>query len=305
MSCVKQSGENGERPAGSGPVVQRIRRHGAARAACRRRRGTQWPAREGCRGAAAGACTCRTTTCSRRRCARPRTCRCRTPPRSRSHPCLQMHRCGCTRCLNLLLTYPGRLPRQLRILRSRAAPRSRARTTRTATSSGELAGVPMRRWGHRSRATGQRARSTHVHLDDHAPGLGCDTVRRAEGLDGEDRPCRDPVSILSRSTTMPARRTSRASGTSAPTSSRSRLDAANRRNLDARASRAWQSGSAQVAEVLEILLDARRHLGPQKFGAHVHCRHGETEHEGLSLVQQLVDLGRPQPPVQLLPSGGR
>jgi biotin synthase len=41
----------------------------------------------------------------------------------------------------------------------------------------------------------------------------------------------------------------------------------------------------------EILLDARDVFGPQKFGAHIIVGMGETEHEVLALVQQLVDLG--------------
>jgi biotin synthase len=41
----------------------------------------------------------------------------------------------------------------------------------------------------------------------------------------------------------------------------------------------------------EVLLDARDVFGPQKFGAHIIVGMGETEHEVLSLVQQLVDLG--------------
>jgi biotin synthase len=41
----------------------------------------------------------------------------------------------------------------------------------------------------------------------------------------------------------------------------------------------------------EILMDAREIFGPQKFGAHIIVGMGETEHDVLSLVQQLVDLG--------------
>ena len=51
--------------------------------------------------------TCQTTISLRRTCAHQSTCRCRRPPRSRSVSCqARMHRCACTRCLNLLLTYP-------------------------------------------------------------------------------------------------------------------------------------------------------------------------------------------------------
>jgi biotin synthase len=38
-------------------------------------------------------------------------------------------------------------------------------------------------------------------------------------------------------------------------------------------------------------MDARDIFGPQKFGAHIIVGMGETEHDVLALVQQLVDLG--------------
>jgi lipoyl synthase len=41
----------------------------------------------------------------------------------------------------------------------------------------------------------------------------------------------------------------------------------------------------------EILDDARDIFGPNKFGAHIIVGMGETEHDVLSLVQRLVDLG--------------
>jgi len=41
----------------------------------------------------------------------------------------------------------------------------------------------------------------------------------------------------------------------------------------------------------DILMDARDIFGPGKFGAHIIVGMGETEHEVLQLVQQLVDLG--------------
>jgi len=38
-------------------------------------------------------------------------------------------------------------------------------------------------------------------------------------------------------------------------------------------------------------MDAREIFGPQKFGAHIIVGMGDTEHDVLSLVQKLVDLG--------------
>ena len=45
------------------------------------------------------------------------------------------------------------------------------------------------------------------------------------------------------------------------------------------------------AKYWEILLDARDIFGPEKFGVHIIAGMGETEHEMLSLVQKVVDLG--------------
>jgi biotin synthase len=45
------------------------------------------------------------------------------------------------------------------------------------------------------------------------------------------------------------------------------------------------------AKYWEILSAARNIFGPQKFGAHIIVGMGETEHDVLTLVQQLVDLG--------------
>jgi biotin synthase len=41
----------------------------------------------------------------------------------------------------------------------------------------------------------------------------------------------------------------------------------------------------------EIMEDARDIFGPQKFGAHIIIGMGETEHDALVLIQQLVDMG--------------
>ncbi len=45
------------------------------------------------------------------------------------------------------------------------------------------------------------------------------------------------------------------------------------------------------AKYWEIMMDARDIFGPKKFGAHIIVGMGETEHEVMQVVQQLVDLG--------------
>ena len=72
----------------------------------------------------------------------------------------KMHRCGCTRCLNLLLTYPKAAAPTARTAAWRGTARPSA-TTPTAISSAST-GRPCRcgRWWTSSRATASAARST-------------------------------------------------------------------------------------------------------------------------------------------------
>ena len=79
---------------------------------------------------------------------------------------------------------PGRLPRQLRLLRPRPAPRGGARLRRPQFHPRRLAGRADAA-GRRHRGAGWRADPVppHVHLDDHAPAFGCGHGRGAEGMD--------------------------------------------------------------------------------------------------------------------------
>jgi len=121
------------------------------------------------------------------------------------------------------------------------------------------------------------------------PDSDADTVAVLKAWTARIDPAAIPVSILSNPTTM-----QRADVRAPPGPRRRHLHRRARRrhprNLRPHA-RQGRAVAAQVAEVLEILLDARDIFGPQKFGAHIIVGMGETEHEVLTLVQQLVDLG--------------
>ena len=78
--------------------------------------------------------------------------------------------------------------RQLRILRTRAAPRGGAGLCRPQFHPGRLAGRADAA-DRRHRGSGWRADPVppHVHLDDHASAFGCGHGRGAGGVDREDR----------------------------------------------------------------------------------------------------------------------
>ena len=105
----------------------------------------------------------------------------------------KMYRCACTRCLNLLLTLSGRLPGELRVLRTRAPPRGGARLRRPQLHPRRLAGRAARH-GDRHRRARRRSEPvpSHVHLDDHASAVGPGHGERAEAMDRAHRPFDDP-----------------------------------------------------------------------------------------------------------------
>ena len=184
-----------------------------------------------------------------------------------------------------------RLPRQLRLLRPRAPPRGGPRLRRPQLHPRGLAG---RAGGRHRRARGARRRGEpvppHVHLDDHASALGRGHGRGAEGVDLAHRSRDDPGVDPLQPDHHGARGRAAAARTSAPTSSPWRSTPRRRRSSTARAARAC-SRRTSGRSTGRSCCDARDIFGPQKFGAHIIVGMGETEHEVLSLVQQLVDLG--------------
>ena len=101
----------------------------------------------------------------------------------------RMHRCDCTRCLNLLLTYPEGCRANCAycgLARHREAERDYADRNFIRV---DWPAVPMAA-DHRHRRARRRREPVppHVHLDDHASALGRRHGGGAEGLDAAHRP---------------------------------------------------------------------------------------------------------------------
>jgi biotin synthase len=202
----------------------------------------------------------------------------------------QMYRCSCTRCLNLLLTYPEGCRANCAycgLARHREAERDFAdrnfiRVDWPAVPMDEVvervardvAGSPFHRMCI--------SMITHPRSDD-------DTVSVLRKWTSRIDPSAIPISILSNPTTM-----SRADvqllhdmGSDIFTVA---LDAATPAIFDRTRGKGVDSPHSWK-KYWEILQDARDIFGRQKFGAHIIIGMGETEHDALSLVQQLVDMG--------------
>ncbi len=121
------------------------------------------------------------------------------------------------------------------------------------------------------------------------PNSDADTVAVLKAWTAKIDPAAIPVSILSNPTTMQRADVARLKDLGADIFTVA-LDAATPALFDRTRGKGVQSPH-KWQKYWEILLDARDVFGPQKFGAHIIVGMGETEHEVLSLVQQLVDLG--------------
>jgi biotin synthase len=98
-----------------------------------------------------------------------------------------------------------------------------------------------------------------------------------------------PVSILSNPTTMTRDDVQKTRDLGADIFTVA-LDAATPEVFDRTRGKGVQSPH-KWSKYWEVLEDAKDIFGPQKFGAHIIVGMGETEHEVLSLVQRLVDMG--------------
>jgi biotin synthase-related radical SAM superfamily protein len=202
----------------------------------------------------------------------------------------RMYRTPCTRCLNLLLTYPEGCRANCAycgLARHREAERDYAdrnfiRVDWPAVPidqiiekvAGDIDNTPFHRMCI--------SMITHPNSDE-------DTVTVLKKWTDRITPEEVPVSILSNPTTM-----SRADvgilrdlGADIFTVA---IDAVTPEIFDRTRGKGVQSPH-KWSKYWEILLAARDIFGPQKFGAHLIVGMGETEFETLNLVQQLVDLG--------------
>jgi biotin synthase len=202
----------------------------------------------------------------------------------------RMYRCECTRCLNLLLTYPEGCRANCAycgLARHREAERDYADRnfirvdwpavplgTVIDTVARDVAGTPFHRMCI--------SMITHPRSDD-------DTVTVLKAWTDRIDPAAIPVSILSNPTTMTRADVKRLRDLGADIFTVA-LDAATPEIFDRTRGKGVQSPHTWT-KYWEILMDAREIFGREKFGAHIIIGMGETEHAALSLVQRLVDLG--------------
>jgi biotin synthase-related radical SAM superfamily protein len=202
----------------------------------------------------------------------------------------RMHRCECTRCLNLLLTYPEGCRANCAycgLARHREAERDYAdrnfiRVDWPAVPIGQIVDIVARD------AAGSPFHRMCISMITH-PRSDEDTVAVLEAWTRRIDPGAIPVSILSNPTTMERADVVRLRELGADIFTVA-LDAATPAIFDRTRGKGVQSPH-KWSHYWEILLIAREVFGPQKFGAHIIIGMGETEREALELVQRLVDLG--------------
>ncbi|MDT8318973.1 MAG: radical SAM protein [Xanthomonadales bacterium] len=202
----------------------------------------------------------------------------------------RMYRCSCTRCLNLLLTYPEGCRANCAycgLARHREAERDYADRNFIRV---DWPAVPMEAIVDKVASDGENtpfhrmciSMITHPRSDD-------DTVAVLRQWTERIDPDTIPVSILSNPTTMqrPDVQLLKDLGADIFTVA---LDAATPAIFDRTRGKGVQSPH-KWSKYWQVLLDARDIFGPEKFGAHLICGMGETEHDVLQLVQKIVELG--------------
>jgi biotin synthase len=202
----------------------------------------------------------------------------------------KMHRCSCTRCLNLLLTYPEGCRANCAycgLARHREAERDYAdrnfiRVDWPAVPLENVIDIVARDGASTAFHRMCISMITHPRSDD-------DTVSVLKRWTARIDPSAIPVSILSNPTTMTRADVQRLRDLGADIFTVA-LDAATPAIFDRTRGKGVQSPHTW-AKYWQILMDARDIFGAEKFGAHIIIGMGETEQEALVLVQQLVDLG--------------
>jgi biotin synthase len=202
----------------------------------------------------------------------------------------KMHRCECTRCLNLLLTYPEGCRANCAycgLARHREAERDYADRNFIRV---DWPAVPLDLTIDIVARAGERTpfHRMCISMITH-PRSDADTVsvlrRWTERID----PGTLPVSILSNPTTMTRADVKRLHELGADIFTVA-LDAATPEIFDRTRGKGVQSPHSW-RKYWEILMHAREIFGARKFGAHIIVGMGETERDVLELVQKLVDLG--------------
>ncbi len=202
----------------------------------------------------------------------------------------KMYRCACTRCLNLLLTYPEGCRANCAycgLARHREAERDYAdrnfiRVDWPAVPLEQVIDIVAKDGAASPFHRMCISMITHPRSDD-------DTVTVLRKWTERVDPSAIPVSILSNPTTMTRADVQRLRDLGADIFTVA-LDAATPEIFERTRGKGVQSPHSW-SKYWEILMDARDIFGPQKFGAHIIVGMGETEHDVLALVQRLVDLG--------------
>jgi biotin synthase len=202
----------------------------------------------------------------------------------------RMYRCECTRCLNLLLTYPEGCRANCAycgLARHREAERDYAdrnfiRVDWPAVPLAQTIDIVARDAAKSPFHRMCISMITHPRSDE-------DTVTVLRQWTERIDPSAIPVSILSNPTTMRRADVERLHGLGADIFTVA-LDAATPEIFERTRGKGVQSPHSWK-KYWEILMDARAVFGAQKFGAHIIVGMGETEHDVLALVQRLVDLG--------------
>jgi biotin synthase len=202
----------------------------------------------------------------------------------------RMYRCSCTRCLNLLLTYPEGCRANCAycgLARHREAERDYADRNFIRV---DWPAVPMEVVVDKVAADGENSpfhrmcisMITHPRSDD-------DTVAVLKKWTEKIDPDTIPVSILSNPTTMGREDVKLLKDLGADIFTVA-LDAATPELFDRTRGKGVQSPH-KWSKYWEVLEDARDIFGPEKFGVHLIAGMGETEYEMLSVVQRVVDMG--------------
>lgn len=201
-----------------------------------------------------------------------------------------MHRCSCTRCLNLLLTYPEGCRANCAycgLARHREADRNYAdrnfiRVDWPAVPMSDIVDIVARD------VTNSPFHRMCISMITH-PSSDEDTIAVLKAWTRRIDPQAIPVSILSNPTTMTRADVVRLKDLGADIFTVA-LDAATPEIFDLTRGKGVASPHSWQ-KYWEILHDAREIFGPNKFGAHIIVGMGETEFDVLTLVQKLVDLG--------------
>ena len=202
----------------------------------------------------------------------------------------RMYRCSCTRCLNLLLTYPEGCRANCAycgLARHREAERDYADRNFIRV---DWPAVPTDVVIDKVANDGENSpfhrmcisMITHPRSDE-------DTVAVLKKWTDRIDPETIPVSILSNPTTMDRTDVQKLKDLGADIFTVA-IDAATPELFDRTRGKGVQSPH-KWAKYWEVLLDARDIFGPEKFGVHIIAGMGETEHDMLSLVEKIVDLG--------------